>query len=161
MVEQNLNNSSLANEQKNESNTKVASAKTKKRAESPYLKIRSKAVNIFRNQIDKSIVIKRKSVERAIDQVIFGDYTKDRFLSEFKSNIDLILDSKKFNDDCVKHNLTPFNAATHIALEGSSKMNLVLKKGFYQTYHDRLKEFIDPIFTKEVLEDASTVAKAK
>ena len=40
----------------------------KKREESSYLKVRSKAVNIFRNQIDKSVETKRSSVERALEK---------------------------------------------------------------------------------------------
>jgi len=129
----------------------------KKREESSYLKVRSKAVNIFRNQIDKSVETKRSSVERALEKVISGDYTKNRFLAEFRSNVDLLLDSKRFEKDCGEHNLIPFNAATHIVLDGGSKIELVLKNGIFSIYSTCLPELSKAIFSEEELKKASTV----
>lgn len=133
----------------------------RKREESPYLKVRSKAANIFRNQIDKSVQTKKKAVERAFSKVVSGNFTMDRFLSEFKVNVDLLLDSKRFEKDCLEYNLKPFNAATHIAFDGSSKIDLVLKNGFYENYSTQLKELVDPLFTEEELNNASQVKLAE
>ncbi|MDD4991892.1 MAG: hypothetical protein PHR83_06640 [Paludibacter sp.] len=137
--------------------TNVASRKKRKRDESPYLKIRSKAANIFRNQIDKSVKTKKMSIERALDKVISGDYTKSRFLAEFRANVDMLLDSKRFEKDCKQHKLKPFNAATHIVFDGASKIELVLKNGLYPNYSTRLTELVEPLFTEEDLQKASTV----
>ena len=129
----------------------------RKREESPYLKIRSKAANIFRSQIDKSVATKKLAVDTAISRITSGDYTRERFLSEFKANVDLLLDSKRFERDCKFHNLTPFNAATHIVFDGTSKIELVLKNGVCATYSTQLRELIEPIYTLEELEAVSEV----
>lgn len=129
----------------------------RKREESPYLKVRSKAANIFRNQIDKSVQTKRKAVERAFNKVISGNFTWDRLLSQYKENVDLLLDSKRFEKDCQIYNLKPFNAATHIVLDGASKIELVLKNGLKAIYSTQLTELVDPLFTEEELNNASQV----
>lgn len=129
----------------------------RKREESPYLKVRSKAANIFRNQIDKSVQTKRKAIERAFSKVVSGNFTMDRFLSEFKVNVDLLLDSKRFEHDCQIYNLTPFNAATHIVVDGASKIELVLKNGLKAIYSTQLTELVEPLFTEEELNKASQV----
>jgi hypothetical protein len=129
----------------------------RKREESPYLKIRSKAANIFRNQIDKSVTTKKLAVKTAMSRIISGDYTENRFLSEFKTNVDMLLDSKRFERDCKLHKLKPFNVATHIVFDGSSKIELVLKNGLYPNYSTRLTEMVAPLFTEEELQKASTV----
>lgn len=129
----------------------------RRRVESPYLKIRSKAANLFRSQIEKSVNIKRLAVETAISKIIAGEYTRERFLSEFKLNVDLLLDSRRFERECIHYNLTPFNAATHIVFDGTSKMEAVLKNGIYPTYPTQLRELIEPIYTLEELEAVSEV----
>jgi hypothetical protein len=148
MEKVNFNNHSKVNE--SVETTKVGNgvkSTKKRREESPYLKIRSKAVNIFRTQLDKSVGTKRLAVERAISKIADLDYARGRFLSEFKQNVDLLLDSKRFERDCLQHNLTPFNAATHIVFDGSSKIELVLKNGVYPTYSTQLLELTEPIYT--------------
>jgi len=129
----------------------------RKREESPYLKIRYKAANIFKSQIDKSVATKRLAVRTAMNRIISGDYTENQFFSEFKANVDLLLDSKRFEKDCKQHKLVPFNAATHIVFDGTSKIELVLKSGVYETYFTRLTQLVEPIFTLEQLEEASLV----
>lgn len=155
METKNLSNHSGANEIVNVANTtKIVK---RKRVESPYLKIRSKAANIFRNQIDKSVATKRLALNKAMSKIISGDYTESRFLSEFKTNVDFLLDSKRFERDCESHNLTPFNVATHIVFDGGSKIDLVLKNGFHENYFNRLTELVEPLFTEEELQKVSTV----
>jgi spore germination protein GerM len=131
----------------------------RKREESPYLKIRSKAANIYRNQIDKSVSTKRLAINTAIRKIISGDYTENRFLSEFKENVDILLDSKRFERDCKQCNLDPFNAATHIVFDGASKIEMVLRHGIYLIYSTRLTELVEPLFTEEELQKASTVVE--
>lgn len=131
----------------------------RRREESPYLKIRSKAANIFRSQIDKSVATKKLAVKTAMSRVISGDYTESRFLSEFKANVDMLLDSKRFEKDCKANKLKPFNAATHIVFDGGSKIELVLKNGLYPNYSTRLTELVEPLFTEEELKKASTVGE--
>jgi spore germination protein GerM len=134
-----------------------AKSAKRRREESPYLKIRSKAANLFRSQIEKSVNVKKLAVETAISKIVSGDYTRNRFLSEFKTNVDLLLDSKRFERECKQHNLVPFNAATHIVFDGSSKIELVLKNGVHLTYSNQLLELIEPIYTLEELEAVSEV----
>ena len=129
----------------------------RKREESPYLKVRSKAKNIYRNQIDKSVSTKRLAFDRAFSKVVSGVYTWDRCLSEFKVNVDLLLDSKRFEKDCLANGLKPFNAATHIVFDGISNIDKVLKNGLYVNYSTQLKELVDPLFTEEELNNASLV----
>jgi hypothetical protein len=158
-----VNNQNHSGESEVVKSTKVGNSTKstrRKREESPYLKIRSKAANIFKTQIDKSVGTKKLAVNKAISRIISGDYTRERFLSEFKKNVDMLLDSKRFEKDCKEYNLTPFNAATHVVFDGASKIELVLKNGLYPTYSIQLRELIEPIFTLEELEAASIVKVA-
>lgn len=152
-------NHSGVNENTNPTSVEKRVKKSAKREESPYLKVRTKAVNIFRNQIDKSVMTKRNSIDRALEKIITGEYTQNRFLAEFNTNVEMLLDSKRFDKDCKAHNLNPFNAATHIVFDGSSKIELVLKNGLYPSYSTRLTELVEPLFTEEELKSASSVPR--
>src|ERR1035437_4463995 len=131
---ENCNLINLPAEKEVEFVTDVKKTSKRKRQESDYLKVRTKAATIFKSQMDKSVGTKRNAFDRAFRKVESGNFTKDRFLSEFKGNVDLLLDSKRFERDCKSHNLVPFNAATHIAFEGVSKIESVLRNGLYATY---------------------------
>ena len=162
MEKVNLKNHSGEGEAKGSTRVENGTKSTKRRREeSPYLKIRSKAANIFRSQIDKSVATKRLAVRTAMSRVISGEYTESRFLSEFKASVDMLLDSKRFEKDCKTYKLKPFNAATHIVFDGGSKIELVLKNGLYPTYSTRLTELVEPLFTEEELKKASTVSEPK
>jgi len=128
-----------------------------KRVESDFLKARIKALAIYKCQIDKSVHMKRKAIERAFNKVVSGNYTWKRFLSEFQGLVYLLLDSKRFELDCKSYNLDPFSAATHIAFDGASKIELVLRNGLYATYTTQITELVDPLFTEEELNSASKV----
>lgn len=145
--------------EKNEELTKevknVEKPVKRKRVESPYLKTCSKARNIFRNQIDKSPKTKIASIERAFNRVTSGNFTFDRFLAEFKDHVERLLDSKRFDKDCEIHGLEPFNAATHIAFDGTSKIDLVLKNGLKAIYSIQLNELVEPLFTEQELKCAT------
>ncbi len=143
-------NEELANKLKN-----VEKSVKRKRVESSYLKTCSKARNIFRNQIDKSVNTKRASIERAYNRVTSGNFTFDRFLAEFKDHVDRLLDSKRFDNDCKTNGLVPFNVATHIAFDGTSKIDLVLKNGLKAIYSTQLTEMVNPIFEEQELKSAA------
>jgi hypothetical protein len=151
----------LSNNHSNESvngvNNDGKKSSKRKRLESPYLKVRSKAANIFRNQIDKSVETKRRAFERAFNKVVSGNFTRERFLSEFKVNVDLLLDSKRFEKDCKNYSLASFNVATHIVFDGASKIELVLKNGLYANYSTQFTELVHPLFTEDELISASQV----
>lgn len=157
---ENGNNQNHSGESEVVKSTKVGNgtkSTRRKREESPYLKIRSKSVNIFKSQIDKSVTTKRLAVKTAMNRIISGDYTENQFFAEFKKNVDMLLDSKRFENDCKEYNLTPFNAATHVVFDGASKIELVLKNGLYPNYSIKLTELVEPIFTLVELEAASIV----
>lgn len=134
---------------------KVEKSVKRKRKESNYLKIRNRAVNIFKNQIDKSVGTKRGSVKRAFNKIAGSEYIFDRFLAEFKENVEFLLDSKRFDKDCELHNLVPFNVATHIAFDGASKIDSVLKNGLKAIYYTRFTELVEPLFTEQELKCAT------
>lgn len=155
MERSNFNDQTVVNGVSSANDVKKASKR--KRVETPYLRVRSKASNIFKNQIDKSVSTKRLAIERAFNSVARGNFIMPRFLSEFKVNVDMLLDSKRFERDCIENNLKPFNAATHIAFDGASKIDLVLKNGLKAIYSTQLVELVEPLFTEEELEEASQV----
>lgn len=155
MESSNFINQTSGNEVQSVNDVKKPSKR--RREESPYLKVRSKAANIFKFQIDKSVSTKRSAIERAFNSVARGNFTMPRFLSEFKVNVDMLLDSKRFEKDCQDNNLNPFNAATHIAFDGASKIELVLKNGLKAIYSTQLVELVEPLFTEEELIKASQV----
>jgi len=155
---ENLNVLNNSGENKVDLTNKVEKAEkstSKKRNESDYLKIRNRAVNIFKVQLDKSVKTKKASVIEAYSNLKSTDYTLDRFKAEFYENIERLLDSKRFEKACKDSKLIAFNVATHVALDGASKINQVLKNGLKATYPTQLIEMVNPIFTEQELKCAT------
>jgi len=127
----------------------------RKRSESQYLKVRNRARNIFRNQIDKSVETKRLAISRSFVKYANSDYTFDRFLAELNEGVEMLLDSRRFEEACKTNNLVPFNVATHIAFDGIGKIQLVLKNGLKANYYTQLTEFKRPLFSENELKCAT------
>ena len=139
----------------NSEEKKVEKSTSKKRSESDYLKIRTKAAGIFKVQLDRSAQTKKASVIEAFNKLKSSDYTFDRFKAEFYENVERLLDSMRFNKACKDNKLKAFNVATHVAFEGTSKISLVLRSGLITTYSKQLKEMVNPIFTEQELKNAT------
>lgn len=155
------NSKQISNAQENEQVGTIANApkvKIRKKAKAPFHAIREKAANIYKSQLTRGVDTIRLSIDRALGLLASADYTKDRFLAEFKMYVDRLLDSRRFEKECEELKLIPLNVATHVVFDGMKKINDVLVNGIKPTYSNCLKELVNPIYTVADFEKAITSA---
>lgn len=136
----------------NGGNSQVVTRKASKKKE-PFHAVREKAANLYRKQLNRGVETIRKTIEYALNQAAI-DYTKDRFLADYGKLVERLLDSKRFEKDCEKFKLEPFNAATHIVFDGVKQMSTVLEYGLETVCGSRLMEFKEAVYSKEELDAA-------
>lgn len=136
----------------NGGNSQVVTRKASKKKE-PFHAVREKAANLYRKQLNRGVETIRKTIEYALNQAAI-DYTKDRFLADYGKLVERLLDSKRFEKDCEKFKLEPFNAATHIVFDGVKQMSTVLEYGLEAVCGSRLTEFKEAVYDKTELNTA-------
>lgn len=106
----------------------VGKEKSVKRSRiSAFQKTMTSTRRLFSRQLEKSSAMKRKCIDYCVNR-----YYSDplRFWEEFKTKRDEILDRASFNRRCRAEGLNPTYVAEHLLIEGSAKVNAVLKGGF-------------------------------
>lgn len=97
--------------------------------------------------------INEYSLKRAIAMSNNG-YNRDTFLNDARAYIKLLLDHSPFNTLCKSQNFDPYSAATHLVMEGSSKIKRTLIDDLIKHGSLRLtlqSDWKTPLFTKEDL----------
>lgn len=130
-------------------NSQVVTRKASKKKDN-FHAVREKAANIYRKQLNRSVDTMRKSIEYALNQVVL-EYTQNRFLADYGRLVERLLDSKRFEKDCKRLNVEPFNVATHIVFDGIKQMNAVLEDGLDKVCGSRLTEFHEAVYSKDEL----------
>lgn len=150
----------------NVTNSQVAAAtEVVNRVESPVKRRKQKSKfekalqgsrNLWGRQVDKSV----ETLRRVLTTVIasFGvEYTWDQFKQEFYLRLFRLLDSKRFCADCAKFGLDPYNAGTHIVLDGLQRTYRVLDFGIEKEYGTRFNEMKEPVIERSELESCDSL----
>lgn len=112
--------------------------------------------NLWGRQVDKSVETLRRVLATVIAS--FGvEYTREQFKQEFYVRLFRLLDSKRFGADCAKFGLNPYNAATHIVLDGLQKTYRVLDFGIDKEYGTRFNEMKEPVIERSELESCDSL----
>lgn len=112
--------------------------------------------NLWGRQVDKSV----ETLRRVLTTVIasFGvEYTWDQFKQEFYLRLFRLLDSKRFCADCAKFGLDPYNAGTHIVLDGLQRTYRVLDFGIEKEYGTRFNEMKEPVIERSELKSCDSL----
>ena len=129
--------------------SQVISRKVSKKKDN-FHAVREKDGNIYRKQLNRGVDTMRKAIEYALNQVAL-EYTPNRFLADYGRLVERLLDSKRFEKDCERLHVEPFNVATHIVFDGIKQMNAVLADGLDKVCGSRLTEFREAVYSKEEL----------
>lgn len=109
------------------SNEKTGAAKTKRRiVTDPVYSVLQKARAQFNRQVVQDTNTKRICIERNIS-AFYSDPL--RFWTEFKDEVNDLLDSVRFNTYCRENGLNKTYVAEHVVFEGRSTKNNVWKNG--------------------------------
>ncbi len=93
---------------------------------SPFWQLLRKAKSTFDKQLDKDNGIKFRCVER----VIGADASDiDKFWLAYKDQVDALLDSKRFEQQCKDKGLSPEIVAEHIVFLGNGAVKRVRETG--------------------------------
>lgn len=112
--------------------------------------------NLWGRQVDKSVETLRRVLATVIAS--FGvEYTWEQFKQEFYVRLFRLLDSKRFGADCAKFGLNPYNAATHIVLDGLQKTYRVLDFGIDKEYGTRFNEMKESVIERSELESCDSL----
>lgn len=101
-------------------------SKQKRTPKSILSTVLPKAKRTFAIQLDKTNELKLRSLERFV-----GADAQDieRFWLHYRDQVELLLDSKRFERDCLSKGLIPEIVAEHLVFEGSGKVKRVIKFG--------------------------------
>lgn len=128
----------------------ISTVAESKKTRDPFLGILSKARNVYKKQIDRNAQTKKSAIghvlkladkDRNMDDVVFRANFYDIVFSR-------LLDSKRFNSDCVRSDLNPFNVAQHVVFDGNRKLDEVLIFGLDKVYGNELCKMREPIFSE-------------
>ncbi len=124
-MEKNLSSNEVAKEMS--SNEKTNTVKTKRKVVSdPVYSVLQRARAQFNRQVVQDTNTKRICIERNIS-AFYSDPL--RFWTEFKDEVNDLLDSVRFNTYCRDNGLNKTYVAEHVVFEGRSTKNNVWKNG--------------------------------
>jgi len=133
-------NEKLVNNQK----AKVSKNKT------PYNKITERFRAMFGSQVIKSVDAKKAVFENALIKT--NGITREEFCTEFRDCVfDRMLVNIKFVSECLALEVSPFEAAQYIVMNGNPTVENVLKHGVGCVYKDSLELLKGEIFTEKEL----------
>lgn len=98
----------------------------------------TKARKTFEKQLHKSNDLKRECLENLIPAVTSD---VEHFWSDYMDEVNILLDSKKFEKECGALKIEPIILATHIVFLGAGKRNAVIKNGIFNTLGSKCRDF--------------------
>ena len=107
-------------------NANVPAKKRSRNVTDPVYAVLQKARAQFNRQVVQDTNTKRICIERNIP-AFYGDPL--RFWTEFRDEVNDLLDSIRFNTYCKEHGLNKTYVAEHVVFEGRSTKNDVWRKG--------------------------------
>ena len=94
---------------------------------------------LFSRQLDQSAECKQKCVLRSMGRL--DEQERTLFLRRFNALVNMLLDIKRFNDDCADLELEPVEVAQHIVFEGKKMFDAARDYGIELVFADRLQDF--------------------
>ena len=110
----------------------------KGKARSQFWSVITKARRTFEKQLHKSNDLKRECLENLIPSVTSD---VEHFWSDYMDEVNILLDSKKFEKECGELKIDPMTLATHIVYMGAGKRNAVIKNGILNTLGSKCRDF--------------------
>ena len=124
---------------------KSQSGSTTNRKADPLWSVIRKAHKVFAVQIKKDNKTKLDCLEFAMHSK-FDDHEK--FWVEYHKKTSMLLDSRRFCNECLQKNYNPAIVAEHIVFEGSAVMRRVLKEGVINVLGESIRLY-DKRFTPD------------
>ena len=125
--------------------------KKTKKVVNPFWYVSKNAMRIYSNVPDarKNTQTKHDSIQVSVS---LSKYYPDaaRYWQELLDQTKPLLDSKRFENECLSWDLNPENVAQHLVVEGSTVVKKVLKLGLVAGYGEKAKFFVDPLYTLEI-----------
>ena len=116
-----VNNMSNSNEQS------VKTGKRAKRTVNPFWVTINRSRKVFDMQLDKSNEVKL----RCLGHQLGRERDPQKFYLEFMEQVDWLLDSRRFTEQCKAREIEPRTLATHVVFLGSATMHKVRENGIY------------------------------
>lgn len=107
-----------------------------------------KAKRTFDKQLHKTNDLKRECLENLIPAVTSD---VEHFWSDYMDEVNILLDSKKFEKECGELKIDPTTLATHIVYMGAGKRNAVIKNGILNTLGSKCRDFNEQFLPKVAL----------
>ena len=120
----------------------------KGKARSQFWSVITKARRTFEKQLHKSNDLKRECLENLIPSV---SSDVEHFWAEYMDEVNILLDSKKFEKECGELKIDPTTLATHIVYMGAGKRNAVIKNGILNTLGSKCRDFNEQFLPKVAL----------
>lgn len=133
--------------------TTAGASESKKRVINQFDSVLGKARTTFGRQLDKTSVMKRKSILDALSRIRDLSYTAEHFKLEFAMRVRRMLDSIYFREECKTKGMSPFNTATHVVFYGQNLSRLVLENGI-DVFREHKKEIDGSVYSEEELKTA-------
>ncbi len=122
-------------------NTETAKPHRNVLGKSQFWAVVAKARRTFNRQLDMSNDVKRRCLEHFISTVTIDSV---KFWADYMDEVNILLDSRKFERECAELGVDKTNIATHLVFLGSGMRNRVMQYGIrsvigndYILYKDR------------------------
>lgn len=102
-------------------------AKRAKRTVNPFWVTINRSRKVFDMQLDKSNEVKL----RCLGHQLGRERDPQKFYLEFMEQVDWLLDSRRFTEQCKAREIEPRTLATHVVFLGSATMHKVRENGIY------------------------------
>jgi len=137
----------------------VAGKKAKRTVNQFWVEV-NRARKVFNIQLDKSNELKYRCLKNQIGR----ERDPQKFFNDFQEQVDWLMDSSRYNQQCHDRQLDPKTVATHIVFLGSATLHKVREKGIYDPsvsgdldlYKDSFmpsnaQDFANPLWTPKTL----------
>ena len=111
-----------------------------------------RAKKIYGNQLDRTPEMKARAIRKALAEVGDPMITEPIFLAKYVERMAMLLDSKKFCQECKARQLDVYTLATNLAFYGVKKCQKIIRNGLAEC-SALLCEMKEPVFRREELQN--------
>lgn len=118
----------------------------RKRAVPALWRVLTKARKVFEVQINKTNPVKLQCLERFMPSY-YAD--QDQFWVDFMKQVGILMDSRRFYNECKSKGYNPQNVAEHIVFSGSKTIKKVLLEGVGNVLGSSIQFYQDTFVPKD------------